>query len=186
MDISNFRAQFKGDGARANLFRVILNLPQPLLTAAGVTRNFGESFSIMCRSAAIPASMVGSAVVPYMGREIYLAGNRTFADWTVTVLNDEDYSIRKVFERWLSMINSHVENIRHPDFASSTSYTSDCIVEHLSKLGPENVIASYKMQNAFPIDVSEVQLDWATNDTIEEFNITFKYDNWDLADDSLA
>lgn len=186
MNISNFRANLKRDGARPNLFRVILNLPQPLLTATGVNRTFGDQFALMCRTAAIPQSTQGKVVVPYMGREVYLAGNRTFSDWTVTILNDEDFSMRQVFERWMAMMNSHVENVRHPDFASATSYTSDAIVEHLGKEGSDKVIATYKMENSFPVDVSDIPLDWSTNDTIEEFSVTFSCDNWDTLDGTLT
>lgn len=179
MDISRFRAQLPFDGARPNLFRVIVNLPANLQGLVNQSReSFGGKFSMMCRTAAIPQSMLGAVPVPYQGREIFLAGNRTFADWTVTLYNDEDYTIRRTFELWMAALNSHVGNVRRPEFASATSYTADCIVEQLGKTGEDVVIARYRMENAFPIDLAEISLDWGSNDQLEEYQVTFKFDNW--------
>lgn len=173
MDIANFRAQLTGDGARPNLFRVTLSLP------AGLTAsNFNEKFSILCRAASIPASSIGSAPVAYQGREIQLAGNRVFADWSVTVLNDEDFAIRRKIEEWMGKINSHKENVRDAAFISATSYTTDALVEHLGKAGPDTVIASYKMMAMWPKELEQINLAWDQNNQIEEYGITFASDYW--------
>jgi hypothetical protein len=187
MDVSRFRSTLKFDGARPNLFRVLVNLPPALLGAAGSTREtFNNQFSLVARAASIPQSTLGVAIVNYMGREISLAGNRTFSEWTVTVMNDEDYSIRRTFELWMAGINSHVTNVRRPDFASATDYTSECIVEHFGKTGEDNIIATYRMQNAWPTDVSDIQLDWGSNDQVEEYTVTFRFDDWIDGAGSLA
>lgn len=180
MDISTFRAELAMDGARPNRFLVYVQLPfsenAQLQTASA--RNFGQYFSFMCKTAAIPESQVGRVVVPYQGREIYLAGDRTFADWTVTVMNDEDFRIRKVLEMWMAKLNYHKTNVRDSSFESATSYTADCIVEHLRKTGESIPQATYKMTAAFPTNISDIQLDWGSNDQIEEYNVTFSYDYW--------
>lgn len=187
MDISRFRSSLVGDGARPNLFRVVVNLPPALLATENRTSEvFASRFELLCRAAAVPASTVNKVPVAYQGREVYLAGNRTFADWTVTVLNDEDFSIRRTFELWMAGLNSHVTNVRRADFASATSYTADCIVEHLGKT-PDSVIARYKMEHCWPTDLSDIQLDWSNNDQIEEFTVTFSFDDWvDLDEQAVA
>jgi len=175
MDIANFRAQLVGDGARPNLFRVTLNLPAGISSSG----SFNEKFSILCRAASIPASSLGAAPVAYMGREVQLAGNRTFADWSVTVLNDEDFSIRNTIEDWMAKINSHRTNVRDESFISATSYTSNALVEHLGKSGEDNIIASYNVLALWPKELDAINLAYDQNNQIEEYGITFSMDYWE-------
>lgn len=176
MDITKFRSALQRDAARPNLFRVTLNLPAGLVQA---DRQFNSKFSFMCRAAQIPGSTLGRLPVAYMGREIGLAGNRTFTDWTVTILNDEDFQIRRTLEEWMRGMNSHQENVRSEQFLSSTSYVATGIVDHLGKSGEDNVIASYTIINAWPMDLSPIDLGWDQNDTAEEYTATFSMDYWE-------
>jgi len=182
MDISQFRAEMNRDGARPNLFRVTVSLPQALLNLSEGGA-FGTKLVMTARASQIPGSSIGKVSVPYMGREIFLAGNRTFGDWSVTIMNDEDYLIRRVLERWMSAINSHRTNVRREDLGGSFDYVSDCLVEHLGKT-PDTIIATYVMENVWPVDLTPIDLDFGTNDVIEEFTATFSFDDWrDLADE---
>lgn len=180
MDITNFRSQMNRDGARPNLFRVEVNLPT-VLQNLNSGNSFGTKLAFTARAAQLPGSMIGKATAQYMGREVYFAGNRTFADWTITVMNDEDFIVRKTIEAWSAAINSHITNVRRGDLAGPNDYVADCSVHQLSKLGEDTILASYKMINAWPIDVSTIDLDWGTNDVIEEFSITFSMDTWTSA-----
>jgi len=175
MDITNFRSQLVRDGARPNLFRVTMSLP------AGIDggSKFNEKFSLLCRAASIPASSIGKAPLAYMGREIQLAGNRTFADWSVTVINDEDFQLRNAIETWMSKLNSHTTNVRDENFISATSYISDALVEQLGKVGEDFVVASYNVQAIWPTELESINLSWDTNNTIEEFGVTFASDYWE-------
>jgi hypothetical protein len=49
---------------------------------------------------------LGVIEVPFRGRRIKVPGDRTFADWTVTVINDEDQAMRKAFSNWMNYINA--------------------------------------------------------------------------------
>jgi hypothetical protein len=169
--VEQFRAKLQNDGARPNLFEVRLNFP-----TAVVGNDQVEEASFMIKSAQLPGSTIGSVVVPYFGREVKLAGNRTFPDWTITVINDEDFVIRNKFERWMNAVNQHALNRRDGGFPSPTSYTADSQVLQYGKTG--SVLKIYNFVGMFPIDMSPIDLDWGSNDTIEEFTVTLQYQYW--------
>lgn len=184
MDISVFRAAMTGDGARPNLFRVTINLPAAL-QGLNSGNAFGNKLTLTCRAAQIPGSSIGKVPTQYMGREVYFAGNRTVSDWTVTIMNDEDFVTRNAFEQWMKAINSMIGNVRAAGLGSPNSYVSDAYVEHLGKGGPDDVIARYKMIALFPTDLSPIELDWGTNDVIEEYSVTFSIDAWEDEADGI-
>ena len=126
----------------------------------------------MVRSAGIPESTVGSYVVPYFGREVKYAGDRTFADWTVTIINDEDFAIRNAMEAWSNSINSHDSNIR----GLPQDYKSTGIITQFSKSGDS--LRTYVFEGMFPTAIEGITMDWQQQDTIEEFSVTFQYDMW--------
>lgn len=172
-NITDFRSTLTRDGARPNLFEVTMNFPTNVVTNGAVA---SRKLTFMCRSAQLPGSSIGSVVIPYFGREVKLAGNRVFADWTVTIINDEDFAIKNAFELWMNGINSHFGNRRNGSFASATSYTSDATVKQYGKTGSR--IKDYQFVGMFPIDLSPIDLDWGANDTIEEYAVTFQYQYW--------
>lgn len=171
-NIADFRAQMQGDGARPNLFEV--SLPFPAAIAPGIA---ARKLTFMARAAQLPGSTVGVVPLQYFGREVKLAGNRTFADWTLTIINDEDFAVRKGLERWLNGLNQHRFNRRNSAFASATSYTTDAIVKQYGKTG--NVLKQYKFIGVFPTDLAPIDLDWSANDTIEEYAASFQFQWWE-------
>ena len=171
-NVNSFRKSMAFDGARPNLFEVRLTgLPR-----VGTLR--ADDFAFKCKSAQIPGATLGVVTVPYFGREVKFVGNRTFADWTVTVINDEDFAIRKFFEGWMENINSHVENTRGAGFDSPNSYVGQAEVIQYNKQGKTNDNLLYNFVDIFPTDLSAIDLDWGSNDTIEEFTINFTYQYW--------
>jgi hypothetical protein len=170
-NISEFRSQMTGDGARPNLFDVTLVFP----TLLGET-SASRRLTFQCKSASLPGRSFGVAPLFYFGREIKLAGNPTFADWSITVINDEDFLIRNAFERWMDGMNTHVTNIRtlgnNPNF-----YQSDAQVVQYGKAG--NGLKGYNLVGCFPVDLAPIDLDWSSNDTVEEFTVTLAYQWWE-------
>lgn len=173
-NVNQFRTQLSGDGARPNLFEVRLNFPS--YVTARSTASLKSSF--MVKTAQLPGSTLGSVPVNYFGREVKVAGNRTFADWTVTVINDEDFIIRNAMEAWVRGINDNVTNLRTA--LTTQQYASDAQVFQYGKGG--NNLKSYKFVGMFPIDITPIDLDWGSNDTIEEFSVTFQYQYWETQD----
>ena len=166
-DVSKFRGKLTNDGARPNLFKVSI----PNLTGfwAGNT-----DFEFFCRASQIPGITIGTVPVNYFGRQVKLAGIKTYADWTVTVINDEDFAHRSQFEAWMNSINTASGNLREGD-GGATDYTQTCKVTQLSKTGGSGV-RFYSLHYAFPTDLSPITLDWGDNDTIEEYTVTFSFD----------
>lgn len=170
-NIQQFRSEMRGDGARPNLFECTLTFP------AGVG-DVAAPYTFMARSAQLPGSTVNSIPVNYFGRELKFAGNRTFPEWTVVIINDESFNVRNAFERWLNFVNSHAGNLRAPAFlAGDGGYQSDGKITQFGKKG--NRLKKYKFIGMFPIDVSPIEMDWGANDAIEEFSVTFAYQWWE-------
>jgi hypothetical protein len=113
----------------------------------------------------------------YFGRELKFVGNRQFADWTITVINDEDFVVRNAFERWMNGINSHNLNVRNPAALSPLGYTVDGDVRQFGKNG--NELKKYKFIGLFPNDLTPIDVDWGSNDAIEEFSVTMSYQWWE-------
>ena len=166
--ITDFKDQMVGDGARPNLFEVSITHEDTTFFTVDDNDKF------MIRATSIPGATLGSVTVPYFGREVKFAGNRTFADWTVTVINDEGFKVRARLEQWMDKINSHSANIRG---GTVNKYYGKAEVKQLGK-AKDTAIRSYSFVNLFPIDLSEITLDWGDNDSIEEFTCTFSYDYW--------
>lgn len=177
--VNEFRSQMTGDGARPNLFEVSMPFPSFSLPGTAQTK-----MSFMCKTAQLPGSSIGAVPVQYFGRELKFAGNRTFTDWTINVINDEDFVTRNAFERWLNGINSHALNVRTPAAAAPAGYTVDAQVNQYGKGG--NIIKKYKFLGMFPTDISPIDVDWGSNDTIEEYTVTLSYQWWESAEDNVV
>ena len=177
--VNDFRSQLIGDGARPNLFEVAMPFPAFSLPANAQTK-----LTFMCKTAQLPGSTVGVVPVQYFGRELKFAGNRTFADWTITIVNDEDFIIRNAFERWLNGINSHNLNVRNPVALAPAGYTVDGQVTQFGKQG--NTLKKYKFIGLFPTDLAPIDVDWGANDTIEDFTVTLSYQWWEAVEDGVV
>lgn len=169
-NINEIRSQLSLGGARNTLFQVTIQ--NPANGAADIKIPF------LVRAAQIPASTLGLIEVPYFGRKIRLAGDRTFADWTVTVINDEDFLIRNAMEQWSNQIQTHQGNLRNFGSASPSAYKAQAQVTQFSKTGQP--IRTYTFNGIFPTEVSPIEMDWNATDTIEEFTVTFQYDWWEV------
>jgi hypothetical protein len=178
-NVNQFRSQLQGDGARPNLFEV--SLPFPAFSLPG---NAQTKTTFMCKTAQLPGSTLGVVPVQYFGRELKFVGNRTFADWTVTIINDEDFVVRNAFERWMNGINSHNLNVRNPVASTPLGYSVDSEVTQFGKAG--NTIKKYRFVGMFPSDITPIDVDWSSNDTIEEFSVTLTYQFWEAVADGVV
>jgi len=163
INVDSFVAQFNGGGARPNLYTVTLNFPTSVPTAGDSLKR-----SMLCKAASLPESTMGQVVVPFMGRQIKVAGDKTFNDWTVTMLNDTDFDTRKAFEQWHHAINKFEANTGE---SNPSAYYADMIVTQLNRNG--DPIYKYQMRNCFPTSVGEITLGYDQNDEVEEFAVTF-------------
>ena len=181
-NINDFRAAgLQYGGARSSLFEVSMpNLPADVGGGGEAAR-----LSFLARAAQIPAMTVDPVEVPYFGRKIKVAGDRTFADWTITVMNDEDFQLRSMFEAWSNKINALVSN-RANRGPEPDNYKVDASVYQYGKAGRDSinqrdggVIRSYKFVGLFPTTIDAIALDWDNTNSIQTFDVTFAYDYWE-------
>lgn len=172
-NVAEFRANMVGDGARPNLFEVQLNFP---IFVAG-SGDASQTVKFMAKSSQLPGSAIGTVPVYYFGRELKFPGNRTFADWTIQIINDENFSVRNSLESWMNAINSHATNRRNTQADNALGYSVDAFVTQFDKLGQAS--KTYRFVGLFPVDVAPIDLDWGTNDSIEEYAATFAYQWWE-------
>ena len=164
-NINDFKSKLKGGGARANQFRVVMPFPG-FAQLGGET----ETMSFLCHSTSLPGMTIAEVPVPFRGRELYVAGDRTFATWATTILNDNDFSIRKAYERWMNGINNMSDN---EGLVSPADYQVDAFVDQLDRNG--NIIKSYTFRGMFPTTIDDIALGYATNNAVEEFVATHRY-----------
>tara|TARA_B100000035_G_scaffold187533_1_gene160037 strand:- start:48 stop:575 length:528 start_codon:yes stop_codon:yes gene_type:complete len=134
--------------------------------------------NILCKSAALPGSNLGVIEVPFRGRTVKIAGDRTFDTWTTTFFNDKDFKLRSFFEQWANSINTHEGNTA-PLFTPNNSdgYMADLGVKQLEKDSSEEgaVLREYTLKYCFPTNVSPIDLAYDSNDQIEEFSVEWQY-----------
>lgn len=168
-NISDFKAQLIGGGARANQFRV--ELAFPTYVAAGPV--VGVKSQFLCKAAQLPASTVENVPLQYRGRAVNIAGERTFAPWTITVYNDTDFAIRNAMENWSNGIqNLTTTNGR----VNPRDYQVDLLVHQLDRNGA--IVKTYKFVDAYPTEIGAIALDFDSANTVETFDVTFQYNYW--------
>jgi hypothetical protein len=168
-NLSDFKAQMIGGGARANQFRVDLSFPN--FVTAGTLVGINAQF--MCKAAQLPQSTIDNTPVFYRGRQVNFAGERTFAPWTVSVYNDTTFAVRNALERWSDGIMNHTATDGR---TNPGDYQVDLLVTQLDRNGA--AIKSYTFRDAYPTVISPIQLDYETNNVIEMFDVEWTYNYW--------
>ena len=170
--ITEFKNALRGGGARPNQFEVFLSLPNTVTESASM-----RDVTFLVQSAQLPGSQIGTTDVFFRGRRVSFAGDRVFDSWTVTVLNDVDFKIRKEMEQWVGSMgqNSSTTGVTDP-----REYMADPTVSQLDREG--NVRRKYKFFDCFPTDVSPIELSMSDNDTIETYTVTFQVSYWTVVD----
>ena len=168
--ISDFKSKLTGGGDRPNLFEVELAFPQ----AVAIENDVLQKSRFLVKAAALPASTISPIEVPFRGRILKIAGDRTFETWTITVLNDVDFVIRSAFEKWMNIINSMEDatGVQNPD-----EYQKDAMVHQLDRDG--GILRSYKFWDIFPTNISTIDLSYETTDTLEEFTVEMQVQWWE-------
>ena len=164
--LSSFTSALHGGGARANQFQVTLG-------GAGAA-SMPSNFHFLCRSAQIPALTIGEVAVPYRGRTIYLAGDRTYDAWTVTIYNDRAFSVRSVLENWMDDM-SDIGGTSKSNTLSSAAYYGSATVWQMDR--SNNPIRLYTLHGLWPTTIDAIDLSYDANDAVEEFGATFRF-NW--------
>jgi hypothetical protein len=187
--LEQFKSQMGRDFARPNLFEVQLNFPGGL----DGTGNVEDFAKFQVRAANLPSSQLGVVEVPFRGRVLKIAGDRTFEPWTITVMNSTGFNLRTAFENWVTAIQAPDENFTKlgglGNENDSAGYFADMSVHQLARDTSTTggsagggaktlVLKSYKFFNVFPSSISAIDLDFGNNDAIEEFTVELQVQYW--------
>jgi hypothetical protein len=185
--ISQFKSALSGGGARPNLFEVELTT-----FPTGISWD-ADKFKYLCKAAALPASNVASIDVPFRGRTFKVAGDRTIDVWTVTIINDEDFKLRRAFEAWTELIAKLDNNLGATQPAAYMSNATvyqlgrGAIVNSTTNAGSDSsILAAYKFVDIFPTSVSNIDLSYDSGDTIEEFTVEFQVQSYEIISGTTA
>ena len=164
-NITDFKAKLAGGGVRANQYKVTMPFPG-YAQVGGET----EELAFLCSATTVPAFSVTEVPINFRGRPIYVAGDRTIEDWSITVLNDTDFKLRNAFERWSNGINNMTDN---EGLTNPADYQVDAFVDQLDRNGA--TIKSYTLRGVFPTTIAPIELTYDEATAIEEFAVTFAY-----------
>jgi hypothetical protein len=184
--IDDFKANVAADFARPNLFQVDLNFPTGIINNSSLI----ELGKFTVRAANLPSSQIGVIEVPFRGRVLKIAGDRTFEPWTVTIQNDSGFVLRNAFELWASSIQAYNENFTQAgglgDADDATGYFADMTVHQLARDVKDGespkILKSYRFYNVFPSNIAAIDLDFGNNDAIEEFTVELQTQYWTPVD----
>ena len=170
--IDDFKANLLGGGAHANQFRVTITPPAGIAIGLDVRRA-----SFLARASNLPAQTLAEIAIPFRGRQIYIAGDRSFDDaWTVTFMNDTDFMIRNAMELWMNGINDLAEGTGVQALAD---YQTDLQVEQLDR--DDTILKTYIFRNAWPTSLAAIELTSDQADAIEEFEVTWRYQHFEAS-----
>ena len=167
--LDEFKSNLVGGGARANQFRVTFNTPGAIATGLNV-----RTASFLIKAAALPGRTLSEITIPFRGRNLYIAGDRSFETWETTIINDTDFLIRNAIERWTNGINNMSDN---EGITNPTDYQVDAFVDHLDRNG--NTIKSYTFRGMYPQALQAIDLNYDAATAVEEFVCTWRYQYWE-------
>ena len=182
-NVNSFKTKLTGGGARPSLFEVSW-------TDDDVEFPLSTSDNLLVKAASLPTSNIAPLVQNYGGRAYKLQGFRTFDVWTVTVINEEAFTIRAHIKQWMEKLAGKMDGTR-----------STTVIEGVPQLGIEDKTIevakpyadgtatvtqinqhgdptkSYKFHNLWPTELAGIPVDWSS-DMVEEFTVSFAYDYW--------
>jgi len=176
-NVERFKSALTNGGARPNQFAVQMSFPTYVAGAQLAVARAPFLISV----AELPGQTVNPAIVQYRGREVKFVGDRIYAPFTMTVLNDAEMSIRTALEQWMGGMEDYASKFGR---LQPSEYQRDMQVFQLDRNG--NALKSYSIVNAFPVDLSPVGLDFGANDQISSFTVTFQYQHFTVSNNPLG
>ena len=167
LGVDDFKSKLTGGGARANLFKATVNFPSYVNADIELT-------SFLCKGASLPSSTIAPIEIPFRGRKLQMAGDRSFEPLSLTIINDANFTVRNSFEQWANGINNFSENT---GLANMNDYIADVVVEQLNKAG--EVVKSYDFRGCWPSSVSQIDVSYDSENTVEEFTVELQVQYWE-------
>jgi hypothetical protein len=193
--LNEFKSRMSGGGVRSNLFECEITFPSEVYSAThtGNQSDLSDKTRFLIKAANLPASTLGIIDIPFRGRNLKIAGDRTFDTWTITVINDNDFHIRNAFERWINYMNKNEDAAGKID---PNTYQQNAIIYQLGKANINGstpttnaqipILKQYKFYGVFPTAISAIDVSYDSSDTIEEFTVDLQVQWWDALDNTGA
>jgi len=163
LNVNDFKAKLNG-GVRSNLFKITLASPVNGLEVANVG-------AFLAKTGELPGSTITPIILPFRGRQLKISGDKTFDPWTVTIMNDPEFKIRKALEQWMSGINNHEDGQ-----GTNDNYFVDLRIESQDREG--NTLRAYKLKDAWPSDLGPIAVSFDAENQLQEYQVTFQYQYW--------
>ena len=168
--IEDFKAVLQGGGVRPTMFQVELEFPAGVITDGGDSTRDAQ---FLIKAAGLPSSNIGQIAIPFRGRQLKVSGDRVFEDWSVTIINDVSFGIRSTMEEWSERIQNHNYVVGSTNLAD---YFSSAIVRQLDRDGEQ--LRAYRFDGIWPKTISQIDLDFESTDTIEQYEVVFAVQYW--------
>lgn len=165
--LDQFKNALKGGGARGNQFEVLFSVPTGLATIG----SFNNDTRFLVKTAQLPGQVIGEIAVPFRGRNLYIAGDREFEAWTTTVINDTDFHVRDMVEKWMNAINDLDNN---QGSVNPGEYMANLQVNQLDRRD-DSVLKSYQLKGCWPQTITPIDLSFESQNEVEQFDITWRY-----------
>ncbi|WJZ48400.1 tail tube monomer [Synechococcus phage DSL-LC02] len=184
--LDSFKSKLTGGGARPNLFECVIT-PPTWARPDGVN-DFDEKLRLLVKTAGLPASNISPIQIPFRGRTLSVAGDRSFDSWTITVINDSDFGIRRCFEKWMNGINKHQDTSGYINPNGTDGYQQTIAVHQLGRSPYTKgdtgstavpVLRSYKLYGCWPSNVGAIPLSYDDTNSIEQYDVTFEVQWWE-------
>lgn len=167
--IDEFKAQLIGGGARANQFRITFATPPSVATGLDLRK-----MSFLVKSTSMPGQTLGEVAVPFRGRTLYLAGDRSYEAWTTSVYNDTDFMVRTGIELWLNALNNETSNTAQ--VTNPSEYQVDLTIEQLDRSG--DTLKTMILTNCFPLSTTAIEFSSDAVTEIESFDISWRFSGY--------
>ena len=172
--IEQFKGVLKGGGVRPTMFQVSVNFPRDVVSD-GLSADGDNKVTFLCKAAQLPPSQVTPIEIPFRGRKLKVAGDRSFENWSVTIINDDSFLIRKAMEKWSEKIQNHNYAL---GATRLSTYFSDAFVRQLDR--DASLLRTYAFRGVWPINVGDIPLSFEA-DGVEEYTVDFAVQYWSAA-----
>jgi len=163
--IDEYLYAMREGGARQYLFSVYFNFPSSI----GILEDdMKKNIKYYVRTSSLPESTYEDIVIPYPGYSFKMAGNRTYADWTVSLNIDKKNDVLKIFHDWHNMIY----NPQDHTYSAPIQYMLN---QNLWMLGPDlKPTSEYVLYAAWPKAIGNITMDYSSTELMS-VDITFSY-----------
>ena len=168
--------------ASPNKFKVTINSKMAITGArAESTSGTDIGIALMCESVSLAGRSIQSIMDLRYGQRREIAYNApVYPPINLTFLCSEDYREKDFFDRWN---NSIVNSSNGFDVAYYDNYTGSMEIETLTREGKSGGLgrkSTYKMtyHEAYPKDVTAIELSHSTQNSTAKFTVTMNYSKW--------